>query len=77
MKGDEERSRAAGCDGYIAKPLRYQEFLATIDARLAQGMTREPATISDHQPRVLIVDDERHNRKLLEAMLQPGRLSHA
>jgi two-component system, cell cycle response regulator DivK len=27
MKGDEERIRAAGCDGYIAKPMRYQEFL--------------------------------------------------
>ena len=24
MKGDEERIRAAGCDGYIAKPLEYQ-----------------------------------------------------
>jgi two-component system, cell cycle response regulator DivK len=30
MQGDEERIRAAGCDGYIAKPLRYQGFLATI-----------------------------------------------
>ena len=36
MKGDEERIRAAGCDGYIAKPIRYQEFLATIAAQLAQ-----------------------------------------
>jgi two-component system cell cycle response regulator DivK len=35
MKGDEERIRAAGCDGYIAKPMRYQEFLATITAQLA------------------------------------------
>src|SRR5688500_11663707 len=34
MKGDEERIRAAGCDGYIAKPLSYQEFLATIAERL-------------------------------------------
>ena len=34
MKGDEERIRAAGCDGYIAKPMRYQEFLATIAAHL-------------------------------------------
>jgi two-component system cell cycle response regulator DivK len=34
MKGDEERIRAAGCDGYIAKPMRYQEFLATIEALL-------------------------------------------
>jgi two-component system, cell cycle response regulator DivK len=35
MKGDEERILAAGCDGYIAKPMRYQEFLATITAHLA------------------------------------------
>ena len=36
MKGDEERIRAAGCDGYIAKPMRYQKFLATISAHLAR-----------------------------------------
>jgi two-component system, cell cycle response regulator DivK len=37
MKGDEERIRAAGCDGYIAKPMRYQEFLATVAAQLARA----------------------------------------
>jgi two-component system cell cycle response regulator DivK len=36
MKGDEERIRAAGCDGYIAKPMRYQDFLSTVAAQLAQ-----------------------------------------
>ena len=36
MKGDEERIRAAGCDGYIAKPMPYQEFLAAITAQLAR-----------------------------------------
>ena len=36
MKGDEERIRAAGCDGYIAKPMRHREFLATIAAKLAE-----------------------------------------
>lgn len=35
MKGDEERIRAAGCDAYIAKPMRYQEFLATVATQLA------------------------------------------
>ena len=34
MKGDEERIRAAGCDGYVAKPIAYKEFLATIETRL-------------------------------------------
>jgi two-component system cell cycle response regulator DivK len=36
MKGDEERILAAGCDGYIAKPMRYREFLETIAAQLAR-----------------------------------------
>ena len=35
MKGDEERIRAAGCDGYIAKPMRYKELLAAVADRLA------------------------------------------
>jgi two-component system, cell cycle response regulator DivK len=39
MKGDEERIRAAGCDGYIAKPLAYKDFLATISARLGSPGT--------------------------------------
>ena len=34
MKGDEARIRAAGCDGYIAKPLAYREFLAVVSAQL-------------------------------------------
>jgi two-component system cell cycle response regulator DivK len=37
MKGDEERIRAAGCDGYIAKPIGYREFLATVASQLARA----------------------------------------
>src|SRR5688572_10747089 len=37
MKGDEERIRAAGCDGYVAKPIAYKEFLATIADRLPRA----------------------------------------
>jgi two-component system cell cycle response regulator DivK len=36
MKGDEERIRAAGCDDYIAKPMRHREFMATITSRLVR-----------------------------------------
>jgi two-component system cell cycle response regulator DivK len=36
MKGDEERILAAGCDGYIAKPMRYREFLRTVAEHLAR-----------------------------------------
>ena len=34
MKGDEEKMRQAGCDGYLAKPIRYKEFLQTVNATL-------------------------------------------
>jgi two-component system, cell cycle response regulator DivK len=30
MKGDEEKARAAGCDGYLAKPIDTQAFPAQI-----------------------------------------------
>jgi two-component system cell cycle response regulator DivK len=36
MIGDEERILAAGCDGYIAKPLDYKDFLAVVAATLAK-----------------------------------------
>jgi two-component system cell cycle response regulator DivK len=35
MKGDEERILAAGCDGYIAKPFQYREFLDEVARILA------------------------------------------
>ena len=38
MSGDREKIEAAGCDGYIAKPIRYQEFLKTVAAVL-EGAT--------------------------------------
>jgi two-component system cell cycle response regulator DivK len=38
MKGDEERIRAAGCEGYIAKPMRYRDFLATVAAHVGPAV---------------------------------------
>ena len=35
MKADREKSLAAGCDAYIAKPLRYKELYSVIDMLLA------------------------------------------
>jgi two-component system, cell cycle response regulator DivK len=35
MKGDEEKARAAGCDGYIAKPIDVDSLPAVIAAHLA------------------------------------------
>jgi CheY-like chemotaxis protein len=30
MRGDQEKIQAAGCDAYIAKPIRYKEFLKVV-----------------------------------------------
>ena len=37
MKEDQEKILAAGCDGYIAKPLRYLELYAAIDGLLLKA----------------------------------------
>ena len=40
MKDDKERVKSAGCDGYIAKPLRYQELYSAIDELLVAASSR-------------------------------------
>ena len=45
MKEDQEKSELAGCDAYIAKPLRYQELYATID-QLLLGAEHLPRVVS-------------------------------
>ena len=42
MKGDEERIRAAGCDGYISKPMSRKPFLSLVAAHLAAPPTSSP-----------------------------------
>ena len=39
MKDDQENSRQAGCDAYIAKPLAYRQLYETIDALLQKRCT--------------------------------------
>ena len=34
MDSDRERILAAGCDGYISKPIKYKEFLASVKSFL-------------------------------------------
>jgi two-component system, cell cycle response regulator DivK len=37
MKEDQEKTKVAGCDAYIAKPLRFRELYAAIDSLLAEA----------------------------------------
>lgn len=46
MKADRVKSEIAGCEGYIAKPLRYQELYATIDALLLKHAGAADKTVS-------------------------------
>lgn len=42
MKVDQEKSQIAGCDAYIAKPLRYAELHAAVDALLLEHRSQPP-----------------------------------
>jgi two-component system cell cycle response regulator DivK len=51
MSTDKEKSIAAGCDGYIAKPVRYEELYAVIDALLVRpAALAVKATSADPPP---------------------------
>ncbi len=43
MKGDEESARAAGCDGYITKPIDTRHFAAVVRGYLQSGRNSAPA----------------------------------
>ena len=43
MKGDAETMRAAGCDGYVTKPIRYQEFLQEVESVVQRMRAGRPA----------------------------------
>ena len=42
MRGDEERALAAGCDGYVAKPIDTHTFPGIIAAHLARRAPQVP-----------------------------------
>lgn len=42
MKEDEPKALAAGCDAYIAKPLRYQQLYPAIESLLARNKPPAP-----------------------------------
>ncbi len=72
MEGDEQKAIAAGCDAYITKPIRRMAFLEIIDQYLGQteSKPKKPSLKKNrHQDRILIVDDEPLNIKLIAGKL--------
>lgn len=43
MKGDEDKARAAGVDGYVTKPIAKDEFRRTVARYLRAGASEPPA----------------------------------
>jgi two-component system cell cycle response regulator DivK len=44
MKEDAEKTRLAGCNAYIIKPLRYKELYRVIDTLLQTNLPQQPST---------------------------------
>ena len=42
MKGDEEAAIAAGCDGYLTKPINTRTFIATVTSFMAAAHSHQP-----------------------------------
>jgi CheY-like chemotaxis protein/HPt (histidine-containing phosphotransfer) domain-containing protein len=54
MKEDQEKTRAAGCDAYMAKPIRYKDLYAAIDGLLVVF----PTSPLDTNPFSIIEEEE-------------------
>ena len=37
MVGDRDKALVAGCDGYVAKPIHLQDFLAVVKSFIGEG----------------------------------------
>jgi len=56
MKDDEEKTRVAGCDAYIAKPLRYKELYDTIN-NLLDNFTSSSNQLTKEEQLTKIVNE--------------------
>ena len=53
MSGDEEKCRAAGCSGFVTKPIHAESLLQTVSESIAQGSRRrEPGAGSKRKSEI-------------------------
>lgn len=72
MVGDEAEALRAGCNGYFSKPIDTRSFLATLQSFIGERKKKSEASKGiqfDHKARILVVDDDPLNVKLLTAKL--------
>jgi two-component system, cell cycle response regulator len=72
MPGDEQKAREASCSGYITKPIDTRKFIETIRGFLSPEKPsdeKESRKEPSGKPRILIVDDDSLNIKLMKAKL--------
>ena len=76
MEGDREKALEAGCMDHITKPINTRRFLDGLGALLAPAPERPKAAapprdaVRRHYSRILVVDDDPMNVKLLEGILK-------
>lgn len=75
MRGDEEKATAAGCDGYISKPINTRTFIDQIRAYLKESPEGQPAIRNEADPNDLL--RELRNGFLAEGMEASRRYSAA
>jgi PAS domain S-box-containing protein len=71
MKDDEEKAKAAGCDGFMTKPISAVNFPLEIRRYLQENMkTVNVKEQTSHRARILIVEDNPISRKVLKLSLE-------
>lgn len=77
MLEDEEKAAEAGCDGFISKPIDTRNFQERIETFLTsgEGSAEVPPERdgAEYKSKILIVDDEPMNVKVLAAQLSSDR----
>ncbi|MBF0100315.1 MAG: response regulator [Desulfobacterales bacterium] len=70
MNGDKKKAIEAGCKGYITKPINRKIFMAELNRIIGNGGNPKESSHEDtNMERVLIVDDDNQNLKLLRGYL--------
>ena len=83
MVGDRDRVLAAGFDGYVAKPIDPESFVAQIERFIRQDeresagspeslVGRSGVVARGQRQTILVVDDRAVNRELARSILQPS-----